>query len=254
MVDIVLPAGLAYFDIEDASGDLTGERYLAESRQTALSVESQNLEVFGSDTPIAEKILDVATQVARSFALTLEDMAIDNLALFVIGDASTLSQSSGSETAEVHDAVTQGRYYQLGASTSNPTGAREVSSVVVKDDGSTTFTVTDDYTVDTVLGRVYVVPGGAITDGTNLRIDYDTAAKDREHIVSSSLGAKRGALRIIADNTEGSNRDIYIPKVQLRPNGATEFTSRDTVQQVQFEVSVSKRTGYEQLYVDGRAV
>lgn len=76
----------------------------------------------------------------------------------------TISQGTGTVSAEVYDDIDQGDVVQL--------ANRNVSSVVVKDDVSETFVVSDDYTVDAINGKITIVEGGGIADGTNLRIDY----------------------------------------------------------------------------------
>jgi hypothetical protein len=84
-------------------------------------------------------------------------------------------------------------------------------------------------------------------------VDYTPAAETRDRITTDQLGPKTGALRFIADNTAGPNRDVYIPKVQLAPDGELAWKSRDTVLEMGFQLRISTRSGYGQVYVDGRA-
>ena len=156
----------------------------------------------------------------------------------------------------------QGRYYQIGKSSSNPTGVRGISAVVVTNDATptpTTFVETTDYTVDLTLGRLYVVPGGAIINGTNLLVDYTKAANSRtRHAGAVDLNARlRCALRFIANNTAGPNRDIWLPKVILMADGETQIKRDGNTGQVQkmgFKAMILKDETLASIYIDGRAV
>lgn len=254
MANIVLGAGRVYFELEDLSGVLAGgERYLAETPGFAISVTPETLEDWSSDGKIAEKLLDITTQVNRGGTLTLKDVIADNVALFLAGAASTVAQT---DTPVVGEASTGylDRWTQLGASPSNPTGVRNVSSVVITGTGGTpTYVAGTDYELDAAMARYRPIPGGAITDGLALLVDYTPAAESRDRVTTDQLGPKVGALRFIADNTAGVNRDLYIPKVQLAPDGELAWKSRDTVMQMSFQLRISTRPGQAQVYVDGRA-
>jgi hypothetical protein len=251
----VLGAGKLYFALEDANGNLLGERYFGNTPGFTISIESENLELFDSDGPIAEKVEDVQTQITRQITLTANDIGDDNLGLFVNGDLETVASSAGSVTDERHT-VSQGLIYQLGQSGSNPTGVRAVTNVVVNTDPDgtpTPATLGTDYTVDLETGRLEIVVGGGI-DNEEIGVDYDTVVGSRVRIVSSSLAAKTGALRFIAENTRGKNRDVYIPRIQLRPNGEFAWKSRDTWQEMQFSGEATKRGNLAAVYIDGRQV
>jgi len=250
--NIVVGAGKVFFDPEDAAGNLTGERYLGDTPGFAVQVESDKLESYDSDGPVAEKLLDVTIRVKRSAQIVCKDISADNLALFLVGDVATVSQSTGSVTDEALT-VKKGRYYQLGVSASRPAGVRDINAVAVTGVGGTpTYVAGTDYTVDLALARLYIEPGGAIADGTPILVDYAKVATTWEEIVSHNLGAKRGALRFIADNTQGENRDLYIPKCEVSPSGEAAFKSRDSVQQLSFAVSFGRRGNHAQIYVNGR--
>ncbi|RLJ20802.1 hypothetical protein DJ031_04640 [bacterium endosymbiont of Escarpia laminata] len=251
--NIVLGAGYLYFDEEDASGNLTGERYIGDTPGFSLSIATEKVDIDSSDGPVAEELVSITKKVKRGGSVGVRDVEGDNLAAFVLGDKSTKTQTSTPVVDEAHTVDTD-RYYQLGASVSNPTGVRNVSSVVVTGTGGTpTYTVTSDYVVNAVEGRIYIVPGGAITDGTGILVDYTPAANTREQVVSNTSGAKTGALRFVADNTAGANRDLYIPRCEMAPSGDLSFKSRDNAQEMTFDINVQTKTGYAQVYIEGQA-
>lgn len=249
--NIVLGAGYVYFDEEDSSGDLQGEEYVAETDGFSLNITTEKTEIESSDTPVAETLVSLVKKVTRGGSLITKNMDDDAFARFVQGTKSTVSQVATPVTGEAHT-VDPGKYYQLGAGTSNPTGVRDVSAVTVTGSGGTpTYAASTDYVVNADEGRIYIVPGGAITAGTAIEVDYTPGANSRVRVASDGNGAKRGALRFVGDNTNGENRIVYIPKVELAANGDLAFKGRDNAMVATFDLSILTRDGYAQVYVDG---
>lgn len=255
--EIILGSGYVFFDPEDSTGALTGERYFGQTPGFSVNIQTPNrVQVYSSDSPLEELLVDIASRVDRNATLQVRNIELANLALFVIGSSASQSTSAGSVTAEAVNGVKQGRWYQLGASDTHPAGVRKITTVVVKDAVPTTYTVDTDYKVDLDLGRIYIVEGGTIADDTDLAVDYATTAVTWDEIKTNNLGAQYGALRYIADNTEGPNRDLYAPRVLLAPNGEFALKSRSDVQQMEFQASFLQRTvgstKRAALYIDGR--
>lgn len=240
----------------------TGERYLGNTPELNLTIEEEKLEHFSSDRGVREKDDSISLQVNRTGSLTTDNVSPENLALFFFGSVSALSVSGATVTNEAHNAVKQGHYYQLGRTANNPSGARELdvhtaptTNIIVTDDGGSpvTFNEGDDYTIDMVLGRLYIVPGGAITDGTNLLVDYKTKTSSRKRIISGST-AIEGALRYVARNPKGEQVDYFFPYVQLSPNGDFALKS-DEFQAIPFNIEILKLdANTEAIYGDLRAV
>lgn len=254
----VLGAGRLFFEETDAQGVplVAGEVYLGDSPGFSLTITTESIEELSSDGPMAEVDIDRVTRINRNFSLTTKNINADNLAMFVIGDAAMVTQSATPVTGEAINGVLQGRYYQLGVSPSNPTGVRGVTSVTVQDDAATpnSFTAGEDYELDAALGRIYIIPGGGIADDTNLELGYTPVAETRSQITTNNLGAKFGRLRYVEDATFGRPHDVYAPFVQMTPTGELAFKSRDTVQQVGWDVkAMVPPAGGSALYIDGRA-
>jgi hypothetical protein len=249
-----LGAGKVYFDPEDANGASTGERYLGNTPGFELAVTTENAELYDNDGPTAEKVEDVATRVDRTANITCNNVSMANLALFVIGDLADQSMTSGSVTDESHTVKTD-RWYQLGRSASQPTGAQDIQNFVLTDSGGTTTHVEGtDYEVDLALGRFRPIPGGAITDDTEVLASYDTQAVTWDEISASDAGNQYGALHYIADNSAGENTDLWAPRVNMRPDGSLAWKSRDTWQAMQFAAAFQKTNTYAACYLNGRAV
>lgn len=250
--NIVLGSGHIYFDIFDAAGDRTGELYIAETPGFELTIASESIEVDSSDGPVAELIADIATKVTRTASMIVKSISVDVLAMFVMGDISTdtgVSDTTGKINAG--KGVKQGLWYQLGQTDIQVSGEQNITLTEITD---TTGQVSDTkYIFEEKTGRIYIkVMTSGIDDGTVLTANFTASTSTWERISSNNLGAKTGALRFIADNTYGENRDLYFPKAALKPSGALPFKSRDTVQEMRFDISVLVPDNGSSVYINGR--
>ena len=235
-----------------------GERYLGNTPEFSLTIEQEELEHFSSDGGIREKDDSISLEVTRSGSFTTDNIDPENVALFFFGEKSTVADAGASIVDEPVAAVEQGLYYQRGQSATRPSGARGISEdstatpiVVSSDDtAGTVFVVDTDYTIDLETGRLYIVPGGNIVDGTSLLVDYTIRASSRSRVISGGTPIE-GAMRFVADNPKGPNLDYYFPRVQISPNGDYALKS-DEWQTIPFSLEVLKREDREAIYLDGR--
>ena len=151
--------------------------------------------------------------------------------------------------------VTPGYFYQLGSTDAKPEGLELVENVVVvKDPGGTDTAMVagTDYNVDLTLGRIEVIEGGALTDGDVMGVTYDVVAQTQTRVISGST-LITGAMRFISFNGVGDQRNFYMPKVTLRPNG--EFALKgEEWQNIAFNVEILKAGNLANLFAGGRAV
>lgn len=237
-----------------------GERYLGNTPEFNMTIEEEALDHYSSDHGVNEKDASISLSTNRTGSLTTDNISPENVALFFFGAQSTFTHTGATVTDEAVAAVKQGLTYQLGKTTLNPVGARDLDflstgpnvNIIVTDDAGSpaTFDEGDDYTIDMDLGRLYIVPGGAITDGTNLEVDYKTKTTTRDRIISGA-NAIQGALRFISFNPEGKRMDYYMPKVKLTPNGDYNLKG-DEWQQIPFTIEILKKSDREAIYVEGR--
>lgn len=251
--EYAIPRGRVYFDPFDANGLPTGEIPLGNCPGFTFTAETEKAEHYSSEAGLAEKDAALIVKVNRTGSLTCDNFSLDNLALFVSGSKETQAQAAGDVTGEAHT-VQQGRIYQLGVSNTAPAGVRNITDVVVKSsDGLTTYVLGEAYNTDLELGRIQIIKGGPIADATAIKVDYKTTLKSWQRVKSGATAEVSGALRVIADNASGTNRDWYMPKVTLTPSGeipiiqeGTDFTT------MEFGVEVLKSANREALYIDGR--
>lgn len=258
-----LGKGELYFaQFETGTENPKGQRYLGNTPEFNLTIEEESLDHFSSDRGIREKDDSVSLQTTRTGSLITDNISPENLALYFFGSASALTVTGATVEDEEINAVEQGLFYQLGVSDENPTGHRELDlystgpdvNIVVTDDGEvpTTFVEGDDYVVNMTLGRIEILSGGDITDGTNLLVSYKTKTSSRTQIISGS-SAIEGALTYLAVNPKGENIDYYMPRVKISPNGDIALKGEEW-QQIPFSIEVLKATGKEAIYANGRAV
>ncbi|MFW5920925.1 MAG: hypothetical protein ACOCUS_03740 [Polyangiales bacterium] len=245
----VLGSGQLWFGLEDSDGNPQGLRYLGDTPGFTLQIQTEQIDTWSSDGPTAEREDLAVTQVTRSTQITCKEMSPENWGLFLIADVDELAETADSVTDEEHD-VKPGHAYHLGVTDENPVGARNVENVEVSDGDTTTYDEGDDYELDADLGRIYIMPDGDIDEST-IHVDYDTTASTRDLITAADLAEQYGELRYYADNTRGPNRNLYVPRLILRPDGETQLKSREQYQQMQFQAEFLKREGKAQAYIDG---
>lgn len=255
MANTVLGRGKLFFDrFLDGTDTNTGERYLGNTPSFGLSVETQELEHYSSEEGLRVKDLSVTLQIDYSASFVTDNIDLDNVAMFFFGSKAVTTQ--GALSAQQDDlTVLQGMYYQLGMSQTNPVGLRNLTITAVAGSGGTpTYIEGTDYIKDDAKGRIYIVPGGGIADDTAVEVTYDVGAHTHDLVVSGS-DLIYGALRFESHNGVGEQKDFYMPKIALRPNGEYSLKGEDW-QQFGFNVEILKKTvgafTYENIYADGR--
>lgn len=259
-MDYVLGRGKLYFDRFAAGTKIpTGvEKYFGNTTELNFSLSSEKLDHFSSESGVRVKDDSVTLQTDSTGNFITDNITKENLALFFLGDEETLTVAGAAGVADAGiDSLVLGTYYQIGKTAGSPSGAREISTVVVKLDPSganTTVAALNNFTLDLDLGRVYWhADSVALNDGDEIGITYTQVAHTRERVISKSESIA-GALRFIADNPKGSNRDYYIPYCEISPDG--DFALKgDDWQQLGFGLEILKLDDTtERLYIEGRGV
>lgn len=249
-----IPRGRVLFDPFDANGALTGESEFGNCPSFSISIATTKAEHFSSETGLKQKDAAVTVEVNRTAKIECDNISAAVLANFLSGSVETVSQASGSVTNEAITVI-PGRQYQIGQSPSNPAGARNISAVTVTNvAGTTTYVENTDYLLDLNLGRLQILETGTIV-ASIVHVDYTRAAKTWSRIKTGAVAELSGAIRVVADNASGANRDFYMPKVNLTPEGDLPVIAEGTdFVKVAFSVEILKPANAEALYVDGRPV
>lgn len=251
-LNIVIGSGQVLLGFENASGDVDNFSYKAQSSIT-INVSANTVDVPDEDSPTAETIVSVADAVTRGGQLTIKDWDDELKAAFLLGSASTFSQAA---TPVVDEAcvLKVGSYVYFGKSASNPTGAKNVSAVVITtSDGLTTYAEGTDYLLEADKGRAFILPTFTGTDGEAGLADYTPAAETRNRVASGGLTAKTAWLIFDSDYSNGKAENIEAPKVKLIPNGDITLKDRQNPRAMVFDLKFETRAGYPQLIIDGAA-
>lgn len=236
------------------SGVFQGRKFLGNCPGFTLNVESETYTHKSSTSGIATTDLTLVRSVDFGGEITCDDVQTDNLAFLLAGTKSTITQSATPVTNEAI-VVRKDAHFGLGVSSGNPMGVRDVSSVVVTNvAGSTTYVLDTDYKLDAASGMIYIITGGAITNGQTIHVDYTATAGDRELVASGDSGAIEGELFFFADNAGGGdNRDLRLPLCSLAPNGDIPFITEDEIASFSFTIGVSTLdASTAAVYVGGR--
>lgn len=248
----VFGRGLLFLNLY-ASGVFEGRRFVGNVTLFNLSVESEIFEHVSSTSGIQITDLKVTKSTKFSGQIVCDDMQPENMALFLVGSQATLSQVATPVTNEAI-VVNKGFHYQLGLTVSNKVGIRDVTSVAVTDTaGTTTYVLDTDYKLDASSGMIYIIPGGAITNGQTIHVDYTPTAGSRPYIQSGDSGSLQAEVFFIADNANGDNRDVRIPLATISPSGELPFITGDEIGAITFDIGPSTLdSATKQIYIVDR--
>jgi hypothetical protein len=252
--EYVIPRGRAYFDAFDDAGAVQGEDDMGNCPSVSLTIETEKALHYKSTTGIREKDKSTIVQINRTGTLVCDNISVATLGKWMAADLVAMSQNNTAITDEVL-AVIPGKHYQLGRSSSNPAGYRNISSLVVESEGGvTTYAEGDDYEVDLVSGRLQILEDGDIPAG-NIQFSCAKAAKTWNQLKTGAVAELEGALRIIADNATGSNRDYYMPSVVLTPEGELPIITSETEYiSMTFSLEVQTPANGSAIYLDDQPV
>lgn len=112
-----------------------------------------------------------------------------------------------------------------------------------------------DFTIDSTLARVYALPGARVSRyGGQWTFGYSKLAAQWEQLRTGDAGSLNGALRFVADNAKGSNRDNFAPNVTLVPSGDMVVKAASPAYvELSYDLTFSKGVnGEPALILDGR--
>jgi hypothetical protein len=204
--------------------------FLGNCPEFNLTVETEDVEHFKSTRGVGEKDASITLRTDRTATVTCDDIKNQNLARYLFGDIQTIVTTADTETADPIDSVQLGFYYQLGVTAQVPTGVKniDVSTVVVESTDVTpvTYVLNEDYVVDGPRGMISFLVDGAISEGDDIVITYDTIASSFQRVISGNTPI-RAAVKFIAENAEGPSREVFMPNVNIRPEGDLGLISGD---------------------------
>lgn len=217
--NLLLGRGKLYFD-RWVAGVAQGEAFLGNVESLNLTTTDEIREKYSSAEASAPLLASVNVRRKVELTAVLSEMFPENLALITMGATSALAQGSGSVSNEIIAVKAKDRWY--------PTAKRNISSVVVTGpSASPTYTVTTDYKVDAVEGRIYIVSTGSIPAVGDIEVDYAYAADTSTTVQGGASSSIEGSLRFVGDPAEGPKLTLQIWHVSLVPDGDLGLISDD---------------------------
>lgn len=230
--------------------DPDGFRYIGNTPEVSLTIESEELDHYSSDEGIREKDDSVPLEVNRTGSLITDNISPENVALFFFGENSTVTQTPEASQTETLSGVKPAHSYLLGVGPSNPTGYRGIDTAgfdVVN--GATTLVEGTDYEMDYDNGVLSLMAASTeVTDGDDLDVTYSVLGSTRDRVISGSSPVE-GAMMYITKNPKGGDSVFYMPYVKITPNGDYALKG-DEWQQIPMSLEILKLPSLEAIYRD----
>lgn len=258
--EYIIGKGRLFFDqFAPGTKNSTGERYLGNTPELSVAVETETLDHYDADEGLNVKDESVTVENSQTLTFTTDNIDPDNIALWFAGPRNNLTITSSTDNVETHKAYL-GRFIQLGASEETPSGARKVTNVTVSKlvpdadpENPPVETPVDpegNLDIDLEMGRIFIEPDAPdLADGEELKVKFDIEAGTRTVIIGRG-DEIRGALRFIATNPIGKKHHHYWPYVKITANGDYALKGSEW-QQMSFNVEVLKKdAATERVYID----
>ncbi len=231
-----------------------GFRYIGNTPEFSLTIESETLDHFSSDEGIREKDDSVPLEVNRTGSLITDNISPDNVALFFFGENS--KETTGSATGQnytVNDIVLN-RSYMIGATAGNPAGVFGLNTTgfTATISGGAALVLGTDFELDYDAGMITFLSGGALSGGEDINIVYGLRANTRDRVISGSAPVE-GSIIFRTKNPKGTDHTFYFPYVKISPNGDYALKG-DEWQQIPMALEILKPSGQEAIYRDGNPV
>lgn len=230
----------------------TAFRFLGNAPTFNINITSEKLEHFRSTKGIREKDRTITLQTNRTANIVAEDINLDNLSMFFLGETANVTQALLTAQTETFNAVKLGYGYQVGVTTVRPLGLRRLTTPVLKK-GITVLVAGRDYTIDATRGFLQILEGGTLVEGDDVTLEFGVAANTRKQVVSGT-DSVTGAMMFIASNAEGGNIDYHMPAVEISPNGEYSLISENALQTLPLTVDIQTTGNLAAVYLDGQAV
>ena len=250
-----LGRGKVYFArFKDGTSIPDGYRYIGNTPEFSLNIESEELDHYSSDEGIREKDDSVPLEVNRTGSLTTDNIDPENVALFFFGSSEQITQASVASVTETIESIHAGYGYKIGATENNPAGyfgvdPEQFSATV----NSQELVLGTDYELDAANGIITFMEGStAAAEGSDVTLSFGVRASTRSRVISGSQPVE-GAMMYVTKNPKGDDAVFLMPSVKITPNGDYALKGDDW-QQIPLSLEVLKPNAGEAIYRDGTPV
>lgn len=238
----LLFGGDLFYDRLTSAGVSQGLIPFGNTVQFSISKNSEEKEIPSRGRADYGQVLHAVT-IPGSDKITIKGNQWDEslVALFNLGTSVARDGAGGSVTDESVFSILD-KYVEL--------AYRDVSSVVVTDTtGTTTYVFGTDYDLDTGLGLLRALSGGAITQGEELYVDYEWAPETGFNVTPGVEPNVRLKLVLNGKNLETGDRCVVtVYDARVKPVGdGVDYMSEDFSEHG-FEGTLTKPDGKESTY------
>lgn len=222
---LLLGRGAILFERSDAPGLV----FLGNCETLTLSTEDERQEKYSSTQAASIKIAEAVSQRTCSISVTGDEFDAYNLALVLMGEEATYSQTGDAITGEeVSDGVVLGRYYTL--------AERDISALSLTGDpggGDNALIEDTDYRiVDAQRGVIQILEAAEnIADGEALEADYTSGAITALRMIRGAVSSRiDGRLLFLGDPSAGPAYELEVWRCTIRPEGELPLISGEYAQ------------------------
>jgi len=247
--DYIIGRGIIFFASVNAAGFPLEFRDLGNAPEFSATLETEKLEHQSSRAGLKVTDKEVVVAISASISFTVDEINLDNLALWFSGDTTSFSQSA-TPVVGVENVVLSlakagvaesalGKWYLLyvradmSSGTAYPGTSAEVRMYNIADagfaaekTGSTALTEGTDYQVDRIMGRIFLYDTTAnraeFPLGTEtLDVDWTPVAQTIEEVAGLTVSEISGALQFIQKNAANNSvqTEYQFHSVTLSPEG-----------------------------------
>lgn len=225
MAEGLILAGDVYSAPLDSSGNRGTLRMVGNTTKLAIKPNSTKKEQKSKmKASYGSAITTVMLAEPSDFSMTLQKIDKPNLMLQFLGTDAAYSQAAATVSNEAATAVLDG-WVKL--------ANEKISAVVVThSSGSPTYVAGTDYEVNTDIGMLRALPGGAITDAQALQVDYTAAAITDGWAINGSTQASI-RVYVLLDGQNIATGELIKGEfwdVVLTPDQEIDFLSDDLVE------------------------
>lgn len=249
---LVLGRGELYFEpFTPGTKTGEGERYFGNTTTFQIARTLERQQRFTSYGGQKVEIEPLIVSESNSAQFITDNISIENIGLWY-GKIFEKSDLPPRNVISENIVLRTDRYFQLGK-TIQPFGVRNVESVKLYI-GTDLVPAAGNYEVNKVSGRVYIFADSPVFQVPSLtRCEFEWRRTTVEQARSGATDIF-GALRFVATNVVGPQRNYYFPYVRLSPRGQVDLKGEEW-QQVPFDVTAMRlNPTAEQVYIDGSAI
>ena len=206
------------------------------------------LDHFESMSGVKDKDMSVVTTIGMTGKFTTDEYSRNNLMLALFGSTEQTIQQATGHQINAPILARLDKWVKL------PHRNLDAASVVVTNvAGTVTYILGTDYNVDTDVGRIFAIDGGAITEGQTLHVDYNYNSTEYPLVEAIETDGIECLVRFVGDPQSGPVYEAELWRVSMKPASELGFIS-DEWAKMDFEFECLKDTAGHPDHPWGRVI